>query len=54
MGKSDRAFLFGLITLLLGLGVPPGFWCTALLSMGIVLSAVTILNRSRLALAEAS
>ncbi|OQW65822.1 MAG: hypothetical protein BVN28_01250 [Nitrospira sp. ST-bin4] len=54
MGKSDRAFLFGLITLLLGLGVPPGFWCTALLSMGIVLSALTILNRSRLALAEAS
>lgn len=54
MGKSDRAFLFGLITLLLGLGVPPGFWCTALLSMGILLSAVTILNRSRLALAEAS
>lgn len=54
MGKSDRAFLFGLITLLLGLGVPPGFWCTALLSMGILLSAITILNRSRLALAEAS
>lgn len=54
MGKSDRAFLFGLITLLLGLGVPLGFWCTALLSMGIVLSALTILNRSRLALAEAS
>ncbi len=54
MGKSDRAFLFGLITLLLGLGVPSGLWCTVLLSMGIVLSAVTILNRSRLALAEAS
>jgi hypothetical protein len=34
--------------------VPPGFWCTALLSMGILLSAITILNRSRLALAEAS
>ena len=54
MGKSDRAVLFGLIALLLGLGVPPGFWCTALLSMGILLSAITILNRSRLALAEAS
>lgn len=54
MGKSDRAFLFGLITLLLGLGVPAGFWCTVLLSMGILLSALTIMNRSRLALAEAS
>jgi CDP-diacylglycerol--glycerol-3-phosphate 3-phosphatidyltransferase len=52
MGKSDRAFLFGLIALLVGLGVAPGLWSTALLSMGTSLSAVTIVNRARQALAE--
>ena len=53
MGKSDRAFLFGLIALLLGLGVAPGLWCTILLGLGVFLSAATIVNRARHALAEA-
>ena len=53
MGKSDRAFLFGLIALLLGLGVAPGLWCTVLLGLGVFLSAATIVNRARHALAEA-
>ena len=52
MGKSDRAFLFGLIALLAGSGVEPGLWSTALLATGSFLSAVTIINRARQALAE--
>jgi len=31
MGKSDRAFVFGLLALLLGLGVPAGWWIVFLL-----------------------
>jgi CDP-diacylglycerol--glycerol-3-phosphate 3-phosphatidyltransferase len=54
MGKSDRAFLLGLVALLLGGGVPPGLWCTLLLAIAVFLSAVTILNRARLALAAAT
>lgn len=53
MGKSDRAFLFGLIALLLGLGVTPGLWCSTLLGLSALLSAVTIVNRVRQTLAEA-
>jgi CDP-diacylglycerol--glycerol-3-phosphate 3-phosphatidyltransferase len=53
MGKSDRAFLFGLISLLLGLDVPAGLWITLLLGAMVLLSGVTICNRARHALAEA-
>lgn len=52
MGKSDRAFAFGLLALLLGLGVAPGGWSTGLLALVAVLAAATILNRSRRALAR--
>lgn len=52
MGKSDRAFVFGLLALLLGLGVAPGMWVTALLAVVALLAALTIVNRSRRALAE--
>lgn len=51
-GKSDRAFGFGLVCLLLGLGVPPEPWLTPLLAVMAVLSAATIINRARKALAE--
>ena len=51
MGKSDRAFAFGLLALLLGLGVAPGLWTTLLLALVTVLAGLTILNRSRHALA---
>ncbi len=51
MGKSDRAFAFGLIALVLGLGVAPGRWSTLYLGVVAVLAAVTIVNRSRRALA---
>jgi CDP-diacylglycerol--glycerol-3-phosphate 3-phosphatidyltransferase len=54
MGKSDRAFAFGLMTLLLALGVPAGSWITVALGLIVVLSAWTIVNRARQALAEGS
>jgi len=52
MGKSDRAFAFGLIALLLGLGVGEGTWVTAALSAMLLLSLFTVYNRARLALRE--
>lgn len=52
MGKSDRAFAFGLIALLLGLGVAEGAWVPAALSIMLLLSLFTIYNRVRLALRE--
>ena len=51
MGKSDRAFMFGLIALLLGLGKEPGWWLTAFQYLIVILGVVTIINRSRRALA---
>jgi len=54
LGKSDRAFLFGLLALLLGIGVPAGAWIQALLLAMAVLGLVTIGNRSRQALRAVS
>jgi CDP-diacylglycerol--glycerol-3-phosphate 3-phosphatidyltransferase len=51
MGKSDRAFIFGLQALLLGLGKAPGWWSTGFLLIVALLSVVTIINRGRRALA---
>jgi len=53
MGKSDRAFWFGLLALLLAFGVPPGRFTTAFLAVVAALAALTILNRARHALREA-
>ena len=50
LGKSDRAFVFGLLTLLLGLGVPAGAWCLVTLLLLSLLAAATIVTRSRAAL----
>ncbi len=52
MGKSDRAFAFGLLALLLGVGVPAGRWINVGLAVVALLAAVTIVNRCRRALAE--
>jgi CDP-diacylglycerol--glycerol-3-phosphate 3-phosphatidyltransferase len=52
MGKSDRAFWFGLLALLLGIGVTPGWWSNVLLSLIALLGLITIFNRARRALAE--
>lgn len=52
LGKSDRAFLFGVLGLLLGLGVPTGRWLTVAQGLAIVLLAQTVWNRAKKALAE--
>jgi CDP-diacylglycerol--glycerol-3-phosphate 3-phosphatidyltransferase len=53
MGKSDRAFAFGLFALLLGLGVKPGLWLLAA-QWAILLGLVaTTWNRCRRSLREA-
>ena len=52
MGKSDRAFVFGLLALLLGVGLEPGRWTTIGLLAVAALLVVTIVNRARRALRE--
>ena len=52
MGKSDRAFVFGLVTLLLGLGFRPGIWLKLVFGLMVFLLILTIFNRSRKALKE--
>lgn len=52
MGKSDRAFVFGVVALLGGLGVPMQPWLTPVLAVVVALLALTIMNRARRALAE--
>jgi CDP-diacylglycerol--glycerol-3-phosphate 3-phosphatidyltransferase len=52
MGKSDRAFCFGLLALLAGLGVPLTPWLTPALVLIFILLVVTVLHRARRALAE--
>src|SRR2546422_6505845 len=52
MGKSDRAFAFGVLCLLLGIGIQPAFWVDAILLITLGLLLVTIVNRARRALAE--
>jgi CDP-diacylglycerol--glycerol-3-phosphate 3-phosphatidyltransferase len=49
-GKSDRAFAFGFVAFLLGCGVDAGRWLAIVLGVMVVLSLVTIVNRSRRAL----
>lgn len=52
MGKSDRAFVFGLVGLLVGLDMPMDFAFNWVWSAVIVLLAVTIVNRVRRGLAR--
>jgi CDP-diacylglycerol--glycerol-3-phosphate 3-phosphatidyltransferase len=52
MGKSDRAFVFGVLALLLAAGVPGGSWLQVLLGLILLLLAATIINRARRALVE--
>jgi CDP-diacylglycerol--glycerol-3-phosphate 3-phosphatidyltransferase len=52
-GKSDRAVFFGVLALLLGLGVAPGWWSAAALVLAGLAGLVTIVNRARAALGEA-
>jgi CDP-diacylglycerol--glycerol-3-phosphate 3-phosphatidyltransferase len=52
LGKSDRAFLFGLMGLLLGFGVKIESWIPYVLCGMILLLALTVVNRARHALQE--
>ena len=52
MGKSDRAFIFGLLALLLGAGLEAGRWCGILLLVTLLLAAWTVINRVRRAVAQ--
>ena len=52
MGKSDRAFVFGVLALAGGLGIPLAGWSDWLLGLVCGLLVLTILNRARAALAE--
>jgi CDP-diacylglycerol--glycerol-3-phosphate 3-phosphatidyltransferase len=52
MGKSDRAFVFGLLALLLGLGVRPGAWLVVAQGGVLTLLLVTVWNRAAHALRE--
>ncbi len=51
MGKSDRAFVVGLLALLIGLGLTPGWWADGLLLLSIMLGMVTVYNRAKRGLA---
>jgi CDP-diacylglycerol--glycerol-3-phosphate 3-phosphatidyltransferase len=52
LGKSDRAFAFGLLAVLIGIGIAPGLWSTLYLAALLLLSALTVLNRARAIAAE--
>ena len=52
MGKSDRAFVFGLLALLLGVGLEPGRWTTVGLIAVAALLVLTNVNRALRALRE--
>jgi CDP-diacylglycerol---glycerol-3-phosphate 3-phosphatidyltransferase len=53
LGKSDRAFAFGLLVVLIGVGVAPGLWSMLYLAVMLLLSALTVLNRARAIVADA-
>jgi CDP-diacylglycerol--glycerol-3-phosphate 3-phosphatidyltransferase len=52
MGKSDRAFVFGVVALSLGLGLEPGAWLLWIFLGVIGLELVTIGNRLQATLKE--
>lgn len=52
LGKSDRAFLFSVVSLLLGFHLPVEPWLNGVWVLAIVLLSITVINRGRRALAE--
>lgn len=54
MGKSDRAFVFGLLTLLIGVGLRRGVWLDVVCGGVLLLLVATIVNRARRGLGELS
>ncbi len=53
LGKSDRAFAFGLLAVPIGVGLAPGLWSSLYLAAMLLLSALTVLNRARAIVADA-
>lgn len=53
LGKSDRAFFFGALAVLLVM-FDTGLWSTVLIAFACALGAATIVNRSKMALKEVS
>jgi CDP-diacylglycerol--glycerol-3-phosphate 3-phosphatidyltransferase len=47
MGKSDRAFAFGLLAVLLAVGILPGFWLGCAVGLVALLTGWTTVNRVR-------
>lgn len=47
LGKSDRALGFGILAVLLGIGLAPGLWTTGYLAVLLGLSVTTAINRAR-------
>ena len=52
MGKSDRAFVFGTLGFIVGIGIAPGLWLNAAFVIILLLTAATIFNRASKALKE--
>jgi CDP-diacylglycerol--glycerol-3-phosphate 3-phosphatidyltransferase len=52
-GKSDRATAFGLLAVLIGLGLRPGLWTALYLQVLFALATFTIINRARRIVASA-
>ena len=53
LGKSDRAFAFGLVAVLIGVGIAPGSWSSLYLAAMLLLSALSVLNRACAIVADA-
>ena len=53
-GKSDRAFFFGAMAIILALNLAPISWMNPFLWAAVILSGLTIFNRARGALKEAA
>jgi CDP-diacylglycerol--glycerol-3-phosphate 3-phosphatidyltransferase len=53
LGKSDRAFAFGLVAVLIDVGIAPGSWSSLYLAAMLLLSALTVLNRAGAIIADA-
>jgi CDP-diacylglycerol--glycerol-3-phosphate 3-phosphatidyltransferase len=51
-GKSDRAVFFGMLAIVLGVGIAPGDWTTIALALAAALGILTMVNRARGALRE--
>jgi CDP-diacylglycerol---glycerol-3-phosphate 3-phosphatidyltransferase len=51
-GKSDRAFVFGVLALIVGLGLPVHSWISYCFLIMVILSVVTLIQRVRKGLQE--